>query len=357
MISLFVRGISHHKKLLLSGVVLRASVSSLHRPQHLGLCAIPSIYNQKQSSSSRLLNPIQTIRMSSTNNRNEPFSRNKLFDLKGHVALVTGGGSGIGLMATQALVANGAKVYITGRTKEKLDRVVETYSQGQGSIIPITCDVTDKQQISNLVKEVSSKEECLCILINNAGISGSTLQTEASSAKEMKENLFDSKKSTVEDWVDVYRTNVAQIYFATTAFLPLLQMSGQKFPGWSGTVINITSISGLVKTAQHHFAYNASKGAAAHLTRMLASEIAANELKIRVNSIAPGVFPSEMTTEGSNEDQKSHIEKEKYASKVPAGRPGKDDDMAQSVLFFAANQYLNGQNLAVDGGYTLAAGE
>lgn len=64
-----------------------------------------------------------------------------------------------------------------------------------------------------------------------------------------------------------------------------------------------------------------------------------------------------MTTDGSNEDQKSHIEKEKYESKVPAGRPGKDDDMAQAVLFFAANQYLNGQTVAVDGGYTLAAGE
>lgn len=64
-----------------------------------------------------------------------------------------------------------------------------------------------------------------------------------------------------------------------------------------------------------------------------------------------------MTTDGSKEDQKSHIEREKYESKVPAGRPGKDEDMAQAVLFFATNQYLNGQTLAVDGGYTLAAGE
>ncbi|KAI6080917.1 NAD(P)-binding protein [Hypoxylon rubiginosum] len=295
--------------------------------------------------------------MASTNSSNQSFSRDKLFDLKGHVALVTGGGSGIGLMATQALVANGAKVYITGRTKEKLDRVVELYSQGKDSIIPIQCDLTDKAQIADLVKQVSAKENCLCILINNAGISGSTLQTEAESAEEMKQNLFDAEKSTVEDWTDVYRTNVAQVYFATTAFLPLLQKSSTKFPGWSATVINISSISGLVKTSQHHFAYNASKGAAIHLTRMLAAETAANKLKIRINSIAPGVFPSEMTTDGSNQDQKSHIEREKYAEKVPAGRPGKDEDMAQTVLFFAVNQYLNGQTVAVDGGYTLAAGE
>ncbi|KAI0108012.1 NAD(P)-binding protein [Hypoxylon sp. NC0597] len=295
--------------------------------------------------------------MSTSNSRNDPFTRNRLFDLKGHVALVTGGGTGIGLMATQALVANGAKVYITGRTKEKLDRVAELYSQGKDSIIPLQCDVTDKQQIANLVKEVSSREECLCILVNNAGISGATMQTEAESAEEMKQNLFDNEKSTMEDWTDVYRANVAQIFFMTTSFLPLLEKSSKRFPSWSGTVINISSISGLVKTAQHHFAYNASKGAAAHLTRMLASEIAANRLKIRVNSIAPGVFPSEMTTEGSNEEQKSHIPKEKYESKVPAGRPGKDEDMAQAILFFAANQYLNGQTVAVDGGYTIAAGE
>lgn len=112
----------------------------------------------------------------------------------------------------------------------------------------------------------------------------------------------------------------------------------------------------MVQVAQHHFAYNASKGAAIHLTRILASEIASNGHKIRVNSLAPGVFPSEMTAGESNEYQKSHIPKEKYESKVPAGRPGRDVDMAQGVLFAVTNQYLNGQNFAIDGGYTLSAG-
>jgi NAD(P)-dependent dehydrogenase (short-subunit alcohol dehydrogenase family) len=88
---------------------------------------------------------------------------------------------------------------------------------------------------------------------------------------------------------------------------------------------------------------------------MLASEIANNNIKIRVNSIAPGVFPSEMTAGESGADQKSYIEKEKY-EKVPARRPGKDEDMAGAVLFVATNQYLNGQTVAVDGGYILHAG-
>lgn len=90
---------------------------------------------------------------------------------------------------------------------------------------------------------------------------------------------------------------------------------------------------------------------------MLAAEIAEAGLKIRVNSIAPGVFPSEMTAkEESDSAQKSSLPKEKLKGKIPAQRPGKDEDMAQTVLFVATNQYLNGQRVVVDGGYTLSAG-
>jgi NAD(P)-dependent dehydrogenase (short-subunit alcohol dehydrogenase family) len=288
---------------------------------------------------------------------NKLFNRDHLFDLSGKVALVTGGGSGIGLMATQALAANGAKVYITGRTQEKLDKVVEKYGKDiSGSIIALQGDVGSKEGVKDLLKRYSEKEKCLCILVNNAGISSPSVQTESNDAGEMKANIFDTDQSTYESWNETYNTNVTGFYFVATAFLPLLQHSSDTHPGWSSTIINITSISGMIQSAQHHFAYNASKGAAIHLNRMLAAELAANKLKIRVNSLAPGVFPSEMTAKESDEDQKSHIPKEKYAEKVPAGRPGKDEDMASTILFFATNQYLNGQNVAVDGGYTLAAG-
>jgi len=291
--------------------------------------------------------------MSQTNNN---FLLGEVFNVKGKVALVTGGGSGIGLMATQALAVNGAKVYIVGRTEEKLENVVKTHGQDiAGEIIPITADITSKSEIANLVKEIESREKCLCILINNAGISGNTQQTEAKTAEEMKKNLFDDESSTIDDWVNTYRTNVPQLFFMTMAFLPLLQKASDHQHGYSGTVINISSISGIVQSSQHHFGYNASKAAAIHLTKMLAAEVANNGLKIRINSIAPGVFPSEMTAGESGSDQKSHIEKEKY-EKVPARRPGKDQDMAGAVLFAAANQYLNGQTVAVDGGYILHAG-
>jgi NAD(P)-dependent dehydrogenase (short-subunit alcohol dehydrogenase family) len=290
-------------------------------------------------------------------NNNQDFKLEKLFDVSGKVALVTGGGTGIGLMTTQALATNGARVYICGRTEEKLERVAEIYGNDiSGEIIPITADVSKKADIKKLVQEISSKEKCLCILVNNAGIALNTQQTEASSVEEMKENLFDDKDETFEMWTDTYRTNVPQIFFMTTAFLPLLQAAHQHNDNFSGTVINISSISGIVKTAQHHFAYNASKAAAIHLTSMLANEVTTNGLKIRINGIAPGVFPSEMTAGDSNEKQKSHIPREKYESKVPARRPGEDRDMANAILFAATNQYLNGQTVAVDGGYILSAG-
>lgn len=252
---------------------------------------------------------------------------------------------------------NGAKVYITGRTKEKLDRVVESHSKGiSGEIIPLTADISDKDSIKSLYAEFSKREQHLDILVNNAGISTGSTNTDAGSAQKLKEALFENESATFADWDDVYRTNVSQIFFMTAAFLPLLDAASNKTKGWSSTVLNITSISGMVKTSQHHPNYNASKGAAIHLNRMLANEIQENGLKIRVNSLAPGVFPSEMTTQESDENQKSAIPKDKFEGKVPAQRPGNDRDMANAVLFAITNQYFNGQNFAVDGGYTLAAG-
>jgi len=289
---------------------------------------------------------------------NADFQLSEVFNVKGKVALVTGGGTGIGLMCTQALAVNGAKVYITSRNLEKLQKVAEIYGKDiPGEIIPIQADITNKADIKRLVQEISSREKCLCILINNAGVSSTSQQVEAKSAEEMSKNLFDDENATFEDWTSTYATNVPQIFFMTAAFLPLLQKASEHQHGYSGTVLNITSISGIVQTAQHHFAYNASKAAAIHLNKMLAHEIASNGLKIRINSIAPGVFPSEMTAGDSDEKQKSFIPKEKYEDKVPAGRPGNDRDMANAILFAVTNQYLNGQTVPVDGGYILAAGK
>merc|ERR1711988_1485604 len=138
-----------------------------------------------QPISSRAFSSTPATMSSQDKKDNSIFTRDNLFNLHGKVALVTGGGSGIGLMATQALAGNGAKVYITGRTQEKLDNVVETY----GEIIPIVGDVGTKQGVQKLYEDFSQKEKCLCILVNNAGISSASFQTEAKDATEMRKNL------------------------------------------------------------------------------------------------------------------------------------------------------------------------
>ncbi|KAF2873212.1 hypothetical protein BDV95DRAFT_593570 [Massariosphaeria phaeospora] len=285
---------------------------------------------------------------------NADFKLEQVFNVKDKVALVTGGGSGIGLMITQALAVNGAKVYIVGRTEDKLERVAEAHGKDiAGQIIPIQGDVSTKQGVQNILKEIESREKCLCILVNNAGIAPGKTETKADSAEELRKHLLEPTSE--DEWTSVYQTNVVGPFLMTTAFLPLLQKSTEMQQGWSGTVINITSISGLIRISQGHFSYNASKGAAVQLNKMLSAEIAKSGLKIRVNSIAPGVFPSEMTTQESDENQKSQMPKEQKEG-LPSQRPGNDRDMAAAVLFVASCQYLNGQTVTVDGGYTIQVG-
>ena len=260
-------------------------------------------------------------------------------------------------MITQALAVNGAKVYIVGRTDDKLDTVAQTHGQNiPGEIIPLVADVANKDDIARLVKDIESREKCLCVLVNNAGISTSKQLPEGDKAEDFQKNLFEPDSANFDDWAETYKVNVTQLYMMTTAFLPLLERATAHNPGYSGTVINITSISGMVLKSQAHFSYNASKGAANQLTKLLASEIANHGMKIRVNAIAPGVFPSEMTTGASKENQKSEIPAEKYGH-LPARRPGNDKDMANAILFAVTNQYLNGQVVPVDGGYLLKFGQ
>lgn len=106
-----------------------------------------------------------------------------------------------------------------------------------------------------------------------------------------------------------------------------------------------------MRNSQGHFAYNAAKGATVHLSKLMSAEF--EKVNIRVNSIAPGYFPSEMTmSEKSEYDNKTNMPAEKVKEKghVPAERPGSDEEMAQAVIFLAKNMYVNGEILAVDGG-------
>ncbi|KAI1821547.1 NAD(P)-binding protein [Xylaria intraflava] len=282
------------------------------------------------------------------------FTAQNLFNVDGFVAVVTGGGTGIGLMATQALAANGAKVYITGRRTEVLENAAETHQprDGDGRIIPIgPCDVTKREDLQRLTDELGKREKYINLLVCNAGTPGPKAEPEATEARDLRAQLWENES--VEAWQENYETNVTAMYFTTVAFLPLLQAAmrpkGPLEP-FAASVLTISSISGIVRHAQGHFSYNTAKGATIHLTRLMSAEF--QKAGIRVNSIAPGYFPSEMTAKESDERQKSHIPKEKIQEKghVPLQRPGREVEMGMSVLYLAKNQYVNGEIIAVDGG-------
>jgi NAD(P)-dependent dehydrogenase (short-subunit alcohol dehydrogenase family) len=192
-----------------------------------------------------------------------------------------------------------------------------------------------------------------CSTVAAAGIAGTKAPPEGSDAHDIKETLWD--KETPEAWSTNFNTNVTSVYFSTVALLPLLQASPREL---TPSVIVISSMSGFMRHSQGHFSYNAGKAAVAHLSTMMSREF--HQIGVRVNSIAPGYFPSEQTMGESDERQKSHMPKEKVQDKghpVPAGRPGKDEEMAQAVLFLAKCGYVTGEIIKLDGGVMNEVGQ
>ncbi|KAL2352155.1 short chain dehydrogenase/reductase [Cryomyces antarcticus] len=310
-----------------------------------------SIRNSFISNSSYQLIPKAT--MATGKSENHELKASKLFDVSHVTAIVTGGGTGIGLMITQALVANGAKVYITGRREEALKKTVDLYSTGPGSIHALPGDVSDKADVQRLVKEIEGKEsKGIQLLVNNAGIArddqtkfSSNGQPDMSDPQAISNHFM---KSPPEAWEDTFRTNVTGAFYMSMAFLPLLAKGREVTPGYTSSVVNVTSISGFMKgSSSGQFAYASSKAAFQHMSRMLATTFAST--KVRVNIIAPGILPSEMTAGDSGEDNKSTLDME---MSNPAGRTGHDSDMAASILFLAGpgGLFYNEQTLFPDGG-------
>lgn len=199
-----------------------------------------------------------------------------------------------------------------------------------------------------MYQELSSKEKYINLLVAAAGISGEKAEPDEEKATGLKEKLWNNE--TFEGWNETYNTDVTAVYFSTVALLPLLQAGTEAHGHLTASVIVISSMSGIMRHAQGHFSYNAAKAGAVHLAKLMSAEF--QKAKIRVNSIAPGYFPSEMTAKESDENQKSHVPDEKIQEKghVPKGRAGKDEEMAQAVLFLTRNNYVNGEIIAVDGG-------
>ncbi|CAE6476884.1 hypothetical protein ACGC1H_003295 [Rhizoctonia solani] len=289
----------------------------------------------------------------------------KVFGVSGLTALVSGGGTGIGLMMAKGLAANGAKVYIGGRRKEVVEKAAAAHGAGiSGKLLPISLDVTKKESIESAVELISSENDGkLDVLINNAGQVGPVsnfFSTPGAPERRDTETLGKAlfKNESFQGWADVFTINVSSWFFLSTACLGLLEKASKareaETGGWSSSIIGISSISGQMKQAQDHFAYNTSKAAGIHLTKMLSTELALRKIPVRVNAISPGAFPSEMTSmEGSTFTPDNVDLVGKGLSKVPAARGGIDKDIVGAALYLAspASYYVNGQIITVDGGF------
>jgi NAD(P)-dependent dehydrogenase (short-subunit alcohol dehydrogenase family) len=250
-----------------------------------------------------------------------------LFTLEGRIALVTGGSRGIGRMIAAGFLAQGAKVYISSRKAADCDATAKELS-AHGECISLPANVATNEGIAGLVAAFTARESLLDILVNNAGAAwGET---------------FDSFPES--GWDKVVDLNMKTPFFLTQALIAPLRSAAKSRPA---KVINIASIDGISVNPQETYSYAASKAGLIQLTRRMALRLAQDN--IVVSAIAPGAFASEM-----NRVARDHAEE--TAMRIPAGRIGRDDDMAGAAIFLAsrAGDYVMGSTLVVDGGVTHA---
>ncbi|EMD00140.1 hypothetical protein BAUCODRAFT_366689 [Baudoinia panamericana UAMH 10762] len=290
-----------------------------------------------------------------------------LFSVTGLVAVITGGGSGLGLYAARALDANGAKaVYIVGRREETLQAAAKTGVNG--TIKPIVGDVTDKDSLARIVEQVKREEGFVNLLFANAGVGGpkdAAMVAEAKKDGKLSLQAFQSAlwESDPETYTKALHVNCTGVYYTAVAFLELLHEGNVRRNVAQDSQILITSsIAGFSRALASSFAYSTSKAAVTHLAKMLSTSLAGNGFHIRCNVVAPGLYPSEMTqgktsTMDKFASPKGHEEAfadahVMPADQSPAQRTGSEQDFAGLVLFMAsqAGAYLNGEAMVTDGG-------
>lgn len=254
-----------------------------------------------------------------------------LFSMQNKTCVVTGGSRGLGAYITRGFLEAGAKrVYITARKAEACIAAAEELSQ-YGECIALPADISTAEGLQSLVAELSSREQHLDVLVNNAGAGwGAPF------------GQFPEK-----GWDKVMDINVKSPFFLVQALAPLLKQNANA--EHTASIINIGSIAGMVGHALDNFSYAASKSAIHQLTRVLATELAADH--IRVNAIAPGRFYSKMT-EFLSSDQEAF---EQELQTIPMRRWGEASDIAGVAIMLAsrAGAFITGQIIPVDGGTSL----
>jgi NAD(P)-dependent dehydrogenase (short-subunit alcohol dehydrogenase family) len=248
----------------------------------------------------------------------------RLFDLSGEVALVTGASSGLGRRFARVLAAHGAKVVAAARRAERLAELAGE----QPGILPLTLDVTDTARLSAALEEAERRAGPLTLLLNNAGIASGR-------------RILDTPE---EEWRAVQQANVDSVWHLSRAFAA--RLVARKSPG---AIVNIASMVA-EKVGVSSAAYAVSKAAVMHMTRAQALEWARHA--IRVNAICPGYIHSEMT-----DDYLASPAGQEMIRRIPQRRAGDPSDLDGALLLLAsprASGFMTGASLLVDGGHALS---
>ena len=249
-----------------------------------------------------------------------------MFDLKGKVAVVTGGNGGIGLGMARGLARAGARVVVAARNKEKSTAAVrELQALGAGALA-VSVDVTQEKSVDAMVSETVEKCGGLDILVNNAGIN----------IRKPAQDL------SLDEWQQVLDTNLTSAFLCSRSAYPHMKRAG------GGKIINIGSMLSIFGAAFAP-AYGASKGGIVQLTKSLATGWARDN--IQVNAVLPGWVDTDLTRQARKEIQGLH---ERVLAGTPAGRWGGIDDFGGIAVFLAspASDFLTGTAIPLDGGYS-----
>jgi NAD(P)-dependent dehydrogenase (short-subunit alcohol dehydrogenase family) len=251
------------------------------------------------------------------------------FRLDGRVALVTGGGQGIGRAYAHALGEAGAAVAVVDLVPARAEAVAAELAAKGIEALAITADVTQAGQVQQMVEIILKRWDRLTIGVNNAGIAG----------------WFDTETMPEAEWDKMLAVNLKAVFLCAQAEARVMLEAGY------GKIINTGSMSGhIANTPQHQAAYNASKAGVIHLTRSLAAEWAPRG--VRVNSISPGYTRTELVDKFLQEP----IGREKlptWLALTPMNRLGEVTDLQGAVVYLAAeaSDFMTGHDLVIDGGY------
>jgi len=253
----------------------------------------------------------------------------QLFDLTGRVAIITGGSIGLGRQMAEGLAEMGANIVLCARKQERCHQAAEELQQLGVKAIALACDVKNPASIQEVVDATLSQFGRIDVLINNAGISW------GAPVEEMR----------LADWNKVIETNLTGTFLCAQAVGKVMIQQSRRKPS-QGKIINIASVAGLGGAPPELSAigYHASKGGVIAFTKDLACKWAAHN--IQVNAIAPGWFPTHMSSRVLEHHQ------DLFLSHIPLRRFGNEHDLKGAAVFLAsdASNYVTGHVLVVDGG-------